>query len=63
MGRLFTNGKGDLGSIPGRVIPKTPPTKNWMPPCLTVSITGEKWCNPDNRIASIPAPGWSNYQK
>ena len=23
MGRLFANGLGDLGSIPGRVIPKT----------------------------------------
>ena len=23
MGRVFTNGPGDLGSIPGRVIPKT----------------------------------------
>ena len=23
MGRVFANGPGDLGSIPGRVIPKT----------------------------------------
>ena len=23
VGRVFTNGRGDLGSIPGRVIPKT----------------------------------------
>ena len=23
VGRVFTNGQGDLGSIPGRVIPKT----------------------------------------
>ena len=23
MGRVFTNGPGDLGSIPGHVIPKT----------------------------------------
>ncbi len=23
MGRVFTNGPGDLGSIPGRIIPKT----------------------------------------
>ena len=23
MGRVFANGSGDLGSIPGRVIPKT----------------------------------------
>ena len=23
MGRVFANGRGDLGSIPGRIIPKT----------------------------------------
>ena len=35
--RVFANGPGDLGSIPGRVIPKT---QKWylMPPCLTLSI-------------------------
>ena len=34
---VFANGPGDLGSIPGPVIPKTP---KWylMPPCLTLSI-------------------------
>ena len=34
---VFANGSGDLGSIPGRVIPKT---QKWylMPPCLTLSI-------------------------
>ena len=33
MVRVFTNGPGDLGSIPGRVIPKTQNTQNykvWM---------------------------------
>ena len=36
--RVFANGPGDLGSIPGRVIPKD--SKKWylMPPCLTLSI-------------------------
>ena len=34
--RVFANGPGDLGSIPGRVIPKT--QKMVMPPCLTLSI-------------------------
>ena len=36
-GRVFTNGLGDWGSIPRRVIPKT---QKWylMPPCLTLSI-------------------------
>ena len=38
MVRVFANRLGDLGSIPGRVIPKT--QKKWylMPPCLTLSI-------------------------
>ena len=37
MSKVFANGPGDRGSIPGRVIPKT---KKWylMPPCLTLSI-------------------------
>ena len=37
MVRVCANGPGDLGSIPGRVIPKT---QKWylMLPCLTLSI-------------------------
>ena len=37
MVRVFANGPRDLGSIPGRVIPKT---QKWylMLPCLTLSI-------------------------
>ena len=37
VGRVFTNGLADLGSIPGRVIPKT--FKKWylIPLCLTLS--------------------------
>ena len=36
MSRVFTNGDGDLGSVPGQVIPKT---QKWylMPPCLALS--------------------------
>ena len=36
MVRLFINGPGDLGSIPGLVIPKT---QKWFlkTPCLTLS--------------------------
>ena len=47
--RVFANGSGDLGSIPGRVIPKT---KKWylMPPCLTLRIirygSRVNWSNP-----------------
>ena len=35
--RVFANGPGDLGSIPGRVIPKT---QKWylIPPFLTLCI-------------------------
>ena len=38
MVRVFANGQGHLGSVPGRVIPNT---KKWyfMPPCLKLSIT------------------------
>ena len=37
VGKVFTNGLGDWGSIPGRDIPKT---HKWylMPPCLALSI-------------------------
>ena len=31
---MFTNGPGDMGSIPGRVIPKT---LKMVLPCLTLS--------------------------
>ena len=34
MARVFANGSEDLGSIPGRVIPKT----QKMSPCLTLNI-------------------------
>ena len=37
MATVFTNGPGDRGSTPGRVIPKT---QKWylMPSCITLSI-------------------------
>ena len=47
--RVFTNGTGDWGSIPGRVITKT---KKWysMSTCLTLNIirlrSRVKWSNP-----------------
>ena len=51
MSRLFANGPGDQGSIPGRVIPKTQKKKKkakkkkkkkryLMLPCLTLSTIG-----------------------
>ena len=54
MSRVFTNGPGDRGLIPGRVIPKT--LKLYlMPPCLALSIiryvSRVKWSNPGNGVA------------
>ena len=49
----FAYGPGDLGPIPGRVIPKT---LKWylMPPCLTLSIikygSRVKWRNPGKGV-------------
>ena len=55
MVRVFTNGPGDLGSIPGRVIPKTQ-----MPPWLTLSIikygSRVKWRNKRKGVAPSPTP-------
>ena len=64
--RVVTNGPGDLGSIPGRVIPKT---QKWylMPPCLTLSIikygSRVKWSNPGKGVAPSPTPCCSSYRK
>ena len=63
---LFANGPGDLGSIPGRVIPKT---QKWylMPPCLTLSIirygSRVKWSNPGKGVAPSPTPWCSKLSK
>ena len=67
MVRVFANSLGDLGSIPGRVMPKT--LKIWylMPPCLTLSIikyvSRVKWCNPGKGVALSPTPWCSSYWK
>ena len=56
-GVVFVNGPGDLGSIPGRVIPKT---QKWylMPLCLTLSIkrygSSVKWSNTGERSSALP---------
>ena len=66
VGRVFVNGPGDLGSIPGRVIPKT---LNWylIPPCLTISniryVSRVKWINLGNGVTSSPTPRCSSYWK
>ena len=62
---MFANGPADLGSILGRVIPKT---QKWylMPPCLTLSIiryrSRVKWTNPGKGVAPSPTPWCSNYR-
>ena len=66
VGRGFTNGLVDWGSIPGRVIPKT--QKMVLDASLintqhyTVWIKG-KWNSPGNGAASSPTPWCSNYWK
>ena len=64
VGRVFANGPGDLGSIPGHVIPKI---LKWylIHPCLTLSniryVSRIKWSNPGKEIAPSPTPRCSNY--
>ena len=66
MVRVFANSLGDLGLIPGQVIPKT---KKWylMPPCLTLIIirygSKIKWVNPGIGVAPSPTPWFSSYWK
>ena len=64
--RMFANGLGDWGSIPGLVTPKT---QKWclMQPCLTLSIlryrSRVKWSHPGKRIAPFPTLHCSSYWK
>ena len=57
MGRVFTNGLGNLGSISAHVIPKT---LDWyrIPPCLTLSyiryVSRVKWSNPKEKSCALP---------
>ena len=66
MVRMFANGPGDWGSIPGRVIPKT---KKIVldASCLTLSIirygSWLKWSNPGKGVEPSPTPWCSSYQK
>ena len=66
MVRVITNGLGDLGSIPGRIIPKT---QKWylMSPCLTLCIIRHgsrvKWSNPGKAVSPSPRLWCSRYRK
>ena len=65
MVRVFAKGLGDLGSIPGRVIPKT--QKMVLDAILTLSIiryvSRVKWNNPGKGVAPSPRPQCSSYRK
>ena len=66
VGWVFVNGPGDLGSIPGCVIPKTLKMV-LIPSCLTLSniryISRVKWSNPRKGVALFPTPQCSSYWK
>ena len=49
VGRVFANSSGDLGSIPGRFIPRY--------------VSRVKWSNPEKRVAPSPTPRYSSYWK
>ena len=64
VGRVFANDPGDLGSIPGRVIPKT------LKMVLDISllnthnircISRVKWSNQEKGVAPSPTPWCSSY--
>ena len=63
-GKVFANGPRDMGSIPGRIIPKT---LKWylMLPCLTLIniryVSRVKWSNPGKGAAFSPTPRCSSY--
>ena len=66
VGRVFSNGQGDRGSIPGRVIPMT--QKGYLiPSCLILSLMRYvwrvKWSNPGKEVVPSPTPRSSSYWK
>ena len=66
MVRVFANGMGDLGSIPGRVIPKT---QNMVLDAILLNTQHYKvvsrvmWSNPGKGVAPSPTPWCSSYRK
>ena len=64
MSRVFVNGLGDWGSIPGQVIPKT--QKMVLDTALLSTQQYKvrimvKWSNPGNEVAPSPTPWCSSY--
>ena len=66
VGRVFTNCPGDLGSIPGWIVPKT--LKMVLDTSfLTLSdiryVSRVKWSNPGEGVAPSPTPRCNSYWK
>ena len=64
VGRVFANCPGYLGSIPGRVIPKT--LKLYLiPPCLTLNniryVSRVKWSNLEKGVGPSPTSRYCSY--
>ena len=62
MGRVFTNGPGDQGSLPGRVIPMVLGTSLLNTQHYKVKIK-VKWSNSGKGVAPSPTPWCSSYRK
>ena len=64
VGRVFVNGPGDMGSIPGRIIPKTLKMVldtfflNTQPYKVLPRV---KWSNPGKEVAPSPTPLCCSY--
>ena len=65
MSRVFANGSGDQGSIPGRVIPKTQKKMVFDAALLSTPQckVRVKWSNPGNGVIPSPTPQCGTYRK
>ena len=63
---VFANGPGDLGSIPGRVIPKT---QKMVLDAISLNtqhykvLSRVQWSNPGKGVVPSPTPWCSSYRK
>ena len=62
MVRMFANGPGDLGSIPGRVIPKTQKMVLDAPLLNAQHYKVRIKSNPEKGVASSPTSRCSSYR-
>ena len=64
VGRVFANGPGDLGSIPGHIIPKNLEMlldTALLNPAIKGYASRIKWNNPGKGVAPSPTPRCSSY--